>query len=60
MIADSDTVVDPRTVMIKALYAVAADRAMPATTCPYQLAVGTELSTVDVLEHVKERDLVVF
>lgn len=60
MIADSDTVVDPGTVMVEALYAVATDRAMPATTRPYQLTVGAELSAVDVLEHVEERDLVIF
>ena len=60
MVADSDAVVDPRTMMIKSLYAVTADRAMPATTCPYQFTVGTELRTVDILKHFKESNLVVF
>ena len=60
MIADSDTVVDPRTMVVESLYAVAADRAMPATTCPYQLTIGAELSAVNVLEHFEERDLVIF
>ena len=59
MVTHSDAIIDPRAVMVEALDAVAADGTMAAATRSYCLAVGAELGAVDVLQHVKEVDVVV-
>ena len=56
MIVKTDAIVDPRTVVIEALDTVVTDGAMPASARLYAFAVGTQLISVDVLEHVQEVD----
>jgi hypothetical protein len=52
VILDPDAVVQPWTVVIKALDAMSTDGAMPAATRADSLAVGTELGGVDRVKHV--------
>ena len=54
MVPKPNTIVDPWTVMVEPLYAVLADGAVPATTCPNRQTVRAELSAVDVVQHVHE------
>ena len=59
MIVKTDAIVDPRTVVIVALDTVVTDGAMPAAARFYAFAVGTQLISVDVLEHVQEVDTII-
>ena len=59
MVANSNTVVNPGTVMVKALDAVSTDRAVSASAGPYRLAIGAELSAIDDIKHFHEVDVLV-
>ena len=59
MVANADTVVDPRTVMVKAFDAVSTDRAMPAAAGPYRLAIGAELCAINDIKHFHKVDVFV-
>ena len=59
VVADADTVVDPGTVMVKALDAVSTDRAMSAAAGPYSLAIGAELSAINDIQHFHKVDVLV-
>ena len=59
MIIDPDTVVNPRTVVVKALDASVADLAVLASRRSNRLAVWTQLRVVNVIEQVLEFNIVV-
>jgi hypothetical protein len=44
MIVYADTVIDPRTVMVKSFYAFVADSAVLASWCANNLALGTQFT----------------
>ncbi len=54
MISDSDTVVYPRTVMVKPLHTYIADSAMPRARSSDDFAVRAEICRVELEHHVKE------
>ena len=60
MVANTHTVIDPRTMVIESLNTVVAYRAMPASTRPNSLAVWTQLGAVNRLQKIQEVDLFVF
>ena len=59
VVANANTVVDPRAVMIKALDAVSTDRAVPAAAGPYSLAIGAELRAINDIKHFHKVDFLV-
>ena len=59
VVANANTVVDPRTVMVKALDAVSTDRAVPAAAGSYSLAIGAELRAINDIKHFHKVDVFV-
>ena len=51
MVADANTVVDPRTVVIEALDTLVADAAMTGPICSYYFTVGTEQDGIELFQH---------
>lgn len=54
MVADANTVVDPGAMMVESLNTDIADGTMPGSRGPDDLAVGAQVSRVELLEQVHE------
>lgn len=59
MVADSNAIVDPGTVVIVAVHAAMADNAVAATSRPDRLALGTQAGAVERLQETHELDVLV-
>lgn len=59
VVLQTDTVVDPRAVMVEALDAVLANGAVSAAARPYRVAIRAELSAIDGVKHLHEVDFVI-
>ena len=59
MVPYTDAVIEPWTVMVKALDAVSTDRAVSAAACSYCLAIRAELGAINDIEHFHKVDFLV-
>ena len=59
MVPDTDTIVDPWAVMVKALNTMPTDTAVSTATCANRIAVRAELCAFYLLKHVHKVDFVI-
>ena len=60
MVSKANAVVDPRAVMVKSLYAVLADGAVPTPASPDSLTVRAQLAGINVVEQLAKVYILVF